>query len=311
LSENSSESQETETGEVTLEKRRVMMAWVFLTPLLVGIALVAGWPLLRTAYMSFTDASLASLNADFNWVGFENYRYLIKDPVWWISFKNTFLFAVLSVTIETILGLFIALALAQEFKGRAFLRAAVLVPWAIPMVVSAKMWGWMLNDQYGVVNDALLKLGMIEKPITWLADLDLSFYAIVAVDVWKTTPFMALLLLAGVLSIPKEVKEASRLTTKSWWKNFFYVTLPLLKPALVVAVIFRALDALRIFDLFYILASDRDEAMTMSVYARKQLIDFRDFGYGSSVSMFVFLSIAFFTVIYFTVTRTNVTQREI
>lgn len=296
---------------MTLEKKRVVMAWVFLTPLLLGIVLVAGWPLLRTAYMSFTDASLASLNAEYNWVGFENYKYLITDPVWWVSFKNTFLFAVISVAIETVLGLFIALALAQEFKGRALLRAAVLVPWAIPMVVSAKMWGWMLHDQYGVVNDALLKIGLIETPIAWLADLDLSFYAVVAVDVWKTTPFMALLILAGVLSIPKDVKEASQLTTKSWWKNFFYVTLPLLKPALIVAVIFRALDALRVFDLFYILASDRDEAMTMSVYARKQLIDFRDFGYGSSVSMFVFLSIAFFTVIYFTVTRANVTQREI
>ena len=178
------------------------------------------------------------------------------------------------------------------------MKAAVLIPWAIPTIVSAKMWGWMYHDQFGVVNDVLLALGVIAEPVAWTADPGLVIYAVIAVDVWKTTPFMALLLLAGLQMLPAECYESARVDGVHPVKVFFRITLPLIKPALMVAVIFRALDALRVFDLIYVLTSNSEDTMSMSVYARQQLVDFQDVGFGSAASTMLFMIIAAFTVLY-------------
>jgi len=182
----------------------------------------------------------------------------------------------------------------------------MLIPWAIPTVVSAQMWRWMYNDVYGVINDILLRLGLIAKPVAWLAEPSLVLASIVAVDVWKTTPFMALLLLAGLQSIPKELYEAAHVDGATPWQQFRYVTLPLLKPALLVALVFRTLDALRVFDVVYVMSGTNPSTMSMSVYARQQLVDFGALGYGSALSTGIFFIIAIFTVIYLTVLRVEV-----
>ena len=162
------------TGTATasrLTRQRVRSAWLFIAPMLLVLALVAGWPLLRTIWFGFTDANLSDLEgAEF--VGFLNYQYLLTDPEWWNAVWNTFVFASISVTIETILGLGIALALDAHFRGRGLLRAAVLIPWAIPTVVSAQMWGWMFHDVFGVINHMLQGLGLISEPIAWTASPD-------------------------------------------------------------------------------------------------------------------------------------------
>src|SRR4051794_5590562 len=147
----------------TLVRRRAFTAWTFLAPMLVVLALVAGWPLIRTILLGFTDAGLGDF-AESQFVGFANYRGLASDPAWWRAVVNTLAFTVISVTIETLLGLIIALTLNARLRGRGLVRAAMLIPWAIPTVVSARMWGWMLNDLYGVVNAVLLGLGLIDKP---------------------------------------------------------------------------------------------------------------------------------------------------
>jgi len=191
-------------GLPELDRRRRRAAWLFLLPVLVALLLVAGWPLLRTILLSFTDARLSTLET-YETVGFDNYLYLLQDPVWWQAVRNTFLFTVVSVAIETVLGVVIALALNAHFRGRGLLRAAVLIPWAIPTVVSAKMWGWMYHDLYGVVNAVFLKLGLIDRSMAWTADPGLAMVAMIAGDVWKTTPFMALLTLATLQLITHDL----------------------------------------------------------------------------------------------------------
>jgi trehalose/maltose transport system permease protein len=198
-----------------------------------------------------------------------------------------------------VLGLGIALALDTHFRGRGLLRAAVLIPWAIPTVVSAQMWVWMFHDVFGVINEVLKILGLISEPIAWTASPDTALVSVIIVDVWKTTPFVALLLLAGLQMLPNECYESAKVDGVHPIKVFFKVTLPLLKPALMVAVIFRVLDALRIFDLIYVMNGNNKDTMSMSVYARQQLVDFQDVGYGSAAATLLFL-IMLFTVVYLT-----------
>ena len=177
----------------SLTRSRIRAAWLFIAPSLVVLALIAGWPLVRTIWFSFTDADLNNLN-DYDFIGFENYlaNYdgewlgLLTEPDWWHSVWNTVWFTLVSVSLETVLGIVVALILNAAFPGRGLMRAVVLIPWAIPTVVSAKMWNWMLHDQFGVINDMLLRIGLIAAPITWTANPDTALWAAVMVDVWKT-----------------------------------------------------------------------------------------------------------------------------
>ena len=282
-----------------LERWRTRTAWMFLAPSLAVLAVVAGWPLWRTARLAFTDAFLSRLS-EAKWVGLENFRLLASDPDWWRSVLNTFVFTGCSVSLQLALGLGIALVLHQAFPGRGLLRALVLIPWAVPTVVSARMWHWMYHDVYGVLNDLLLRTGLISAPIAWLADDATAMGAVIVADVWKATPFMALLLLAGLQSIPRELYEAARVDGVGRLGGFLHVTLPLLRPAILVALVFRTLDALRVFDLIYVMTSNSRGTATMSVYARQQIVDFQEVGYGSAVSMAIVLVIALVTAIYLT-----------
>lgn len=356
-----------------LTRQRVRSAWIFITPMLIMLALVAGYPLISTIYYSFTDRLLiADHNTQF--IGFNNYLYygpnlnnydeeldgyfvyyedtdaalvyrddgvfydldtedpdtgamdpyageidtadvfewqgLLVDSLWWRSVWNTLTFSVVSVGLEIVIGLVVALILNANMPGRAVIRAAVLIPWAIPTIVSAQMWSWMLNDQYGVINEILLSWGWIESRLAFTADRFLALPSVIAVDVWKTTPFMALLILAALQLLPGEVYEAAKVDGIHPVKQFFRITLPLIRPALMVAVIFRALDALRIFDLIYVLTSGSRDTMSMSIYARQNLIDFQNVGYGSAISTGLFLIISAFTLIYLMLGRVNFDQER-
>ncbi|MCX5495905.1 sugar ABC transporter permease [Kaistia dalseonensis] len=300
-----------------LLRQRVRAAWIFLAPMLIVLALVAGWPLLRSIYFSFTNASLTNLEAR-QWIGFENYLSwitlksgktvydgLLVDPLWWKSVWNTVRFTIVSVTLETIFGMMVALVLNADFRGRGIVRAAILVPWAIPTIVSAKMWAWMLNDQFGIINDILLNLGLISQKIAWTANPDTAMLAVLIVDIWKTTPFMALLILAGLQMIPGDIYEAAKIDGVNPVKVFWKVTLPLVRPALMVAIIFRMLDALRIFDLIYVLTANNAQTKTMSVFARENLFDFDKFAYGSAASTMLFLILTVITILYIIIGKVN------
>ncbi|MBF60000.1 sugar ABC transporter permease [Halomonas sp. FeN2] len=296
-----------------VRRQRVKAAWLFLAPMLIALTLVAGWPLVRTFFLSFTDASLSDLGAA-NLIGFENYLVyedgrwygVLADSVWWQSVWNTVYFSVVSVSLEVVFGVIVALILNAEFKGRVIVRAAVLIPWAIPTIVSAQMWAWMLNDQFGIINHLLMSVGIIDAPIAWTANAAYSMWAVIMVDVWKTIPFVALLVLAALQMLPKDCYEAAEVDGIHPLRVFFKVTLPLITPALMVAVIFRLLDALRVFDVIYVLTSNSTSTMSMSVYARQQLVEFQDVGYGSAASTLLFLIIALATVAYLYVGRKQI-----
>jgi len=296
--------------ESDLVKQRVRAAMWFLLPMLAALAVVAAWPLGRSIWFSLTDASLVHL-ADAKFIWFNNYLHwtvlksgkiiwsgVLADPAWWNAVWNTVRFALVSVTFETVFGIIVAMVLNAEFPGRGIVRAAVLVPWAIPTIVSARMWGWMFNDQFGIINDMLMRVGLISTKIAWTASADTAFYAILIVDIWKTTPFMALLILAALQMIPRDIYEAAAIDGVHPVKTFFRVTLPLIRPALMVAVIFRLLDAMRIFDLVYVLTPNSAQTKTMSVISRENLIDFDKFAYGSAQSTLLFLIIALSVVLY-------------
>ena len=289
-----------------IEASRAIQALWLLLPALLVIALVAGYPLVRTIYFSLHEASLTNPEQA-KYLGFANFWFTTKDGIglgffqdskWWGAVGNTLLFTVVSVVLETILGMIIALVVNSAFKGRAFMRTAMLIPWAIPTVVSAQMWAYMYNDNFGLIGRGVLGGQSV------LADTTTAIWALIAVDVWKTTSFMALLILAGLQSLPSDMYEAADMDGASKATQFWRMTLPLLRPALLVALIFRSLDALRVFDVMYVMLGPNTAAQTsMTGYARQAMIDNSLLGLGSAVSVAIFLLIMVIVVIYVTAFR--------
>ena len=298
---------------------RVKTAWLFLAPMVLLMLVVAVWPLARSIWFSFTDMNINDISAA-KFVGLENYfgEYgLFFNPNevggfwagdWGISIRNTFTFAVVSVILETLTGLGVALLLNQEFKGRGLVRTAVLVPWAIPTIVSAKMWGWMLNDQFGVINNYLMALGVISQKIAWTAEPAYALWTVVLVDVWKTTPFMALLILAALQTVPKDCYEAARVDGVHPLRVFWKITLPLIRQPLLVAVVFRLLDSLRVFDLIYVLTANGSTTISMSGFVRREMVEYGNMGYGSAASTSLFVIILITAIIFIKLARVKLSE---
>ena len=285
---------------LSLQRSQVRVAWWLLAPTLLVVALVALVPLVQTIWYSFTNERLASAVPS-EFVGLENYRMLLQDSYFRDSIWTTVQFSLITVVAEFVLGLVIALVVNSNFRGRGMMRAAMLIPWAIPTVISAQMWKWMYHDIYGVINDLLVnRLHILDSNIAWVSQPDTSLWAIAAVDIWKTTPFVALLLLAGLQVIPEDVYEAATVDGANRLQQFLRITMPLLRPAIVVALIFRTLDALRVFDVFYVMFGARPDTQTMAVYAQQNIVSFSDIGYGSAISVGIFIIIAIFVVAYVT-----------
>ncbi len=295
-------------------RARERLAWLLVAPSLLVVAIVAVYPLFQTFRLSFTNARLAS-SREVEYIGFTNYQRLFEDSQFISALWHTIIFTVSSVAAETILGMVIALVIHSNFKGRGLVRTAMLIPWAIPTVVSSRMWAWMYQDVFGVINDLLVvrlpqlvdwipgiggTLASIfpENKIAFTANSSTVLPVIISVDVWKTTPFMALLLLAGLQIIPEDVYEAARIDGASKWQQFWQMTLPLLKPALLVALIFRTLDAFRVFDIVYVMRGSAPETMTIAVYARQKLIEVQRLGLGSAASVVIFLCIGLMVIMY-------------
>ncbi|MEK7347096.1 MAG: sugar ABC transporter permease [Pseudomonadota bacterium] len=298
---------------------RIRTAWLFLTPMIVLMLIVAVWPLARSIWFSFTDTNINDISAG-QWVGLENYVgefglfFNSNDEEgfwagdWGVSIRNTFSFAVVSVVLETLTGLGLALLLNQDFKGRAFVRTAVLVPWAIPTIVSAKMWGWMLNDQFGVINNMLVNAGLIAHKIAWTAEPSYALWTVVMVDVWKTTPFMALLILAALQTVPKDCYEAARVDGVHPLRVFWKITLPLIRQPLLVAIVFRLLDSLRVFDLIYVLTANGSTTISMSGFVRREMVEYGNMGFGSAASTSLFLIIMLTAVIFLRLARVKLSE---
>ncbi len=213
------------------------------------------------------------------------------------AINTTLIFTVVSVTGELLIGLFMAMVVNSNFRGRGIMRAVMLIPWAIPTVISARLWELMLKDtSAGIVNKVMMDLHLINAPQAWLSEPSLQLPAAIMVDVWKTAPFMALLLLAGLQTIPRDLYEAAAVDGASPVRRFFSITLPLLRPALAIALIFRTLDALRVFDLFNVLFGRQQ--LSMATYNFETLVSNQKDGYASAVSVIIFIFISIFAFIY-------------
>jgi multiple sugar transport system permease protein len=249
------------------------------------VAVVVGLPVLRVIELSFTRVELHG-GLTWHWAGLALYDRLWRDPRFWTSLRNTIVFTGASVLLETALGVAFALVLHQRFRGRAALRAIVLLPWALPTAVMALAWAWIFNDTFGVANDVLRRLGVLDRPVAWLGEPATAMAVLVVADVWKTTPFVALVVLAGLQGIPEAVLEASRVDGLTAWQRFRFVVLPLLTPALLVAVVFRAVQAYGAFDLVYVMTGGGPggSTETVSLYSFQQYFRYLDFGYGSALA---------------------------
>jgi ABC-type sugar transport system permease subunit len=278
----------------------VRLAYLLVAPALVAIALVAFYPLLSDLWLSLHSKNLRFPARGEPFVGLQNYLALIQDGRFWNALRNTSVIAAASVTAELVLGMLAALAIHRSFRGRGMVRAALLVPWAMTTVVTARMWDWIFNANYGIFNAALLNLGAIGAYRAWTASADSAIWAVVGADVWKTMPFMALLLLAGLQMIPFDLYEAARIDGAGAWRLFWRIILPLLRPSILVALLFRTLDAVRIFDLPFVLTGGGPgyATETLSIYAYRTLFTNLDFGYGATLSFGMFLVVMIVALFY-------------
>ncbi|WP_221568892.1 carbohydrate ABC transporter permease [Alkalihalobacillus sp. TS-13] len=235
-----------------------------------------------------------------NFIGFDHYAKNLTDKRMWMSIWNTVVFTVVSVAIELVIGLMIALLINKAFFGRGLVRASILIPWAIPTVVAALMWKFLYDGQNGIVAKIFQEIGLIDRMATLLTTDTGAMFSVIFADVWKTTPYMALLLLAGLQTIPKSMYEAAAIDGANKWKQFITITLPLLKTSILVALLFRTLDAFRVFDLIFVLTGGgpANSTETISLLAYKVMIAQSNFGEGSALSVVVFICVAIISMIY-------------
>ncbi len=284
----------------TLESSEARLGLLLAAPAILTILLIAIVPLAQTLQDSLFQISLKFENAPRPFVGLNNYLLLLTDADWFNALRVTTIVTLASVAVELVLGMLIALLINRAFRGRGIVRASVLVPWALTTVVSAKMWAWIYDGRYGVFNDVLMRFGLIQQPIIFLVRPELTIWAMVAAEIWKTTPFMALLLLAGLQLIPHELYEAAALDGASRWQSFWRVTLPVLKPTILVALLFRTIDAVRMFDLPRVLTNGGPGKSTETVvlYTYNTFFTSLNFGYGSTLAVATFLLVMLVSFVY-------------
>ena len=275
-----------------LSERR--LAFFMVSPSMVLIALVAAYPIIYAIWLSLHEYSVRVAGLS-RWAGFNNYSEALSNPDFWDAFTTTLIFSACSVFLELIIGLAMALCMHEAFKGQGLLRTVVLVPWAVLTVVTAIMWRTIFESPQGFVNSIL------GGDTVWLGQEPHALIVIIIADVWKTAPFMALLILAGLQTIPGEIYEAARVDGATKWQRFAKITLPLLKPAILVALIFRTLDALRIFDLPYVLTKGANGTTTLSLIAQQTFAENRIYGLGAAYSVLTFITVM---IVAFTYIRT-------
>jgi multiple sugar transport system permease protein len=269
---------------------------LMLAPSMILILLVAAYPIIYAIWLSLHDYSLINPGLS-RWDIGGNYSEALGSSEFWAAFQTTFVFTIITVFLELVLGLGMAIAMHSAFRGQGLLRTTVLVPWAVLTVVTAIMWRTIFEAPLGLVPSVLETVG-IGQDIVWLGQKPYALIVMIIADVWKASPFMALLLLAGLQVIPNEIYEAARVDGASVWQRFVRITLPLLKPAILVALIFRTLDALRIFDLPFVLTKGAQGTNTLSLYAYQQLQQNQLIGLGSALSVLTFLIVMAVSMFY-------------
>src|ERR671920_2296234 len=291
--------QQTQRRSKGLSERR--LAFLMVSPSMLLIALVAAYPIGYGIWLSLHEYSVRVAGLS-RWAGLRNYSTALGDSEWWAAFTHTMIFAASSVTLELLIGLGMAMAMHAAFKGQGLLRTTVLVPWAVLTGVTAMMWRAMFESPLRLVDSIL------GTDTVWLGEEPYALIVIILADVWKTAPFMALLILAGLQVIPTEIYEAAKVDGATAWQRFTRITLPLLTPAILVALIFRTLDALRVFDLPFVLTQGSNGTETLSLLSYDTLTKDRLVGEGSALSVLTFIIVMAVSFLYIRFIGGNIRQ---
>jgi len=293
-----------------IETREHRLAWRLVLPAVTVVLLIAIFPLVWTLWESLHVHDLRMPWRGQPFVGLANFGEILGEPRFWGALLHTAIFTLGSVLPELVLGMIVALTLNQAFRGRGLVRALILVPWAIPTVVTALLWRFLFDGASGIVNVLLVDVGLLHQPLVWFVHAVAAWVPIILADVWKTTPFVALLILAGLQNIDAALYEAARIDGAGAWQRFRHVTLPLLKPAILVALIFRTLDAFRVFDLIYVMTGGGPGTSTepVALYTFTALLQNLRFGYGSALSVLIFVVTFTLALIYIRVLGAGLTR---
>jgi len=285
---------------LSLQRREQRQAWVLLAPMLIVMALLTAWPLLRTIWLSFTDAELIGSGAQTGYIGLDNYLYALTDPDFRAAIGRTLYFTMISVALEGVIGVLVALLLNQKFIGRNVLRVLVILPWALPTIVNDMMWRLNFNPDYGSINALLTQAGIIDGYRSWLGSPDSALNAVMLADVWKNYPLVTLLVLAAMQSIPEDLYEAARLDGAPAWRRFRAITFPAIVGALSVALVLRTIDAFKVFDIIYVMTRGGpvDSTKTLSFYVYQESFSYLRAGSGAAYAILMTLMCSVLIALY-------------
>jgi multiple sugar transport system permease protein len=288
-------------SERTRSERR--LAWMLCAPAVIAMLAVTAYPIVYAVVLSLQQIDLRFPDEG-GFVGLDNYASVLSSDLWWTDVFNTIFLTVVSVSIELVLGMIIALVMYRAIFGRGVIRTAVLIPYGIITVVAAFSWQFAFAPDSGFVNN----LPLISDEMDWFGERFSSFAVIIMAEVWKTTPFMALLLLAGLVTIDTQLYEAAKVDGATAWQRFTRITLPLMKPAILVALLFRTLDAFRVFDTIFIMTAGAQDTESVSILGFNQLISRLNLGLGSAVSVLIFVCVLLIATFYVRVLGTRVEE---
>ena len=272
-------------------KQRIRVGYLFLIPTLVVFLVLIAYPVCSTIYLSFCNYRTQTITQGAVFNGVANYVKMFQDEEMWTSLLFTVKFTVISVILETVLGMACALIMNRNFRGSNLVCAMVLVPWCIPTVVSGLMWSYMYAESFGIINYLLSVLHVIQDPIKWLTDGNWAFVAVILSDVWKTVPYMSLLLLSGLKTVSNDYLEAAAMDGAGKVRIFFSIVLPNIRPVMMVAVMFRTIQSFRVYDLIKVLTNGGPQGSTKSLtmYAMEQYFNFGNMGYGAALAVLTFV----------------------
>lgn len=280
-------------------------AWALLAPMLAIMIAVTAYPLVHTLYLGFTDASLGGDGSLTQWVGLDNYAAILSDPTFQEALGRTTYFTVVSVGIEVVLGILVGLLLNQEFYGRSFVRVLLVLPWALPTIVNAMMWRLIYNPEYGALNALLTQIGLLDHYRSWLGSPGSAMNAIIAADVWKNYPLVALFVLGALQTIPANLYEAARMDGAGPWQRFRAVTLPGILGPLSVALVLRTIEAFKVFDIIYVMTrgGPADSTKTLSFLVYQESFAYLHAGSGASYAVVVTLIAVIMIAVYIALVR--------
>lgn len=287
-----------------IEKVQRKTAWGMVTPSLIVVFTLSIYPMMYTLLLSLSRYNLIKPKNN-GFAGLAQYLEVLTDMKFWHAMKVTGYFVIVSLPVQFVFGMLIALLLNQNFRGRGFLRAMMLMPWAVPNIVNSNLWNWIFNTNYGVLNRLLMQFGMIEQPIIWMGNARLAMNMLIIADSWRMLPFYAIMFLAGMQSISISMYEAGKIDGANAWKRFFYLTLPSLKPIILSVLIMRTTQLFKVFDIIYMMTKGgpADGTKAISFYIYEQAFSSMNFGYAATLAVIVALITMLLALIYMRVFR--------